>query len=50
MAVLGAVVSEPGGEDFLEGGEGARGEHFGAQRIGLELFEVGLGGISMGSM
>ena len=30
VAVLGAVVGEPGGDDLLEGGEGAGGEHFGA--------------------
>ena len=42
VPVFAAVVGEPAGEHFLEGGEGAGGEHFGAQGVGLELFEVSL--------
>lgn len=42
VAVLGAVVRDPGREDFLKSGERAGSEHLGAQRVRLELLEVGL--------
>ena len=44
VAVLAAVAGDVRGEDFLEGGEGAGGEHFGAEGVGLQLLQVGLWG------
>lgn len=43
VAVLAAVASDVRGEHFLQGGEGAGCEHLGAEGVGLELVEVGLG-------
>ena len=45
VAALAAVVGNPRGQELLQAGEGARGEDLGAQRVGLELLEVGLWGI-----
>lgn len=44
VPVFAAVVGEPAGDDFLEGGEGAGREHFSPEGVALKLFEVGLGG------
>lgn len=43
MARLAPVVRDPRREELLETGEGARSEHLGAQRVALELLEIGLG-------
>jgi hypothetical protein len=42
VALLAPVVGDPRGEELLQAGEGARGEHLGAQRVLLELLQVGL--------
>jgi hypothetical protein len=42
MAILAAVVREPRGDNFLEGSKRAGCEHLGAERVLLELSEVGL--------
>lgn len=42
VAMLAAVMSEPGGQDFLDTSQGTGREHFGAEGVCLELFEVGL--------
>jgi hypothetical protein len=42
VAVLAAVMGNPRGKKLLQTREGARGEHFGAQRVLLQLLEVGL--------
>jgi len=42
VPVLVAVLRDPRRQDLLEPGEGARGQHLGAQRVGLQLEEVGL--------
>ena len=42
MAMLAAVARDPGGEDFLERGEGSGGQHAGSERVLLELGEIGL--------
>lgn len=42
VAVLANIVSEPGGEQFLHTGEDTGGEHLGAQRVLLQLLEIGL--------
>lgn len=45
MAMLVPVLCDPRGEELLQGGESARGQHLGAQRIGLQLLDVGLAGL-----
>ena len=40
VAILAAVVRKPRGEDFLEGGEGARCKHLGAKGVLLKLGEI----------
>lgn len=42
VAMLADIVGQVGGEEFLETREHTRGEHLGAQRVVLELLEVGL--------
>lgn len=42
MAILVAVVSDPRSEHFLETRERARSDHLGAQRVGLQLAQIGL--------
>lgn len=42
VAVLVAVLGEPGGKQLLGAGEGAGGEHLCPQRVFLELLDVGL--------
>ena len=42
VAMLAAVARDPGGEDFLECGEGPRGQHAGSKGILLELGDIGL--------
>lgn len=42
MAVLAPVVGNPRREELLQAGQGARGEHLGAQRVLLQLLEIGL--------
>lgn len=44
--VLVAVVGNPRGQELLQAREGARGEHLGAQRVGLQLLQVGLRGMA----
>ena len=42
VAVLAPVMGNPRGEELLQAGQGARGEHLGAQRVLLQLLQVGL--------
>lgn len=49
VAVLSDIVSEPGGEQFLDTREHTGGEHLGAQRVVLQLLEVGLRSTFFGS-
>lgn len=42
VAVLADIVGQEGGEQLLKTREHTRGEHLGAQRVVLELLEVGL--------
>lgn len=37
-----AVLCEPRGNEFLSAGQGAGGQHLGAQRVRLQLVDVGL--------
>lgn len=41
VTVLADIMSEPRGEQFLQTREHTRGEHLGAQRVVLQLLEVG---------
>jgi hypothetical protein len=43
VAVLAPVVGDPRGEELLQTRQRARGEHLGAQRVLLQLLEIGLG-------
>ena len=40
--MLAAIARDPGGEDFLERGEGAGGQHAGSEGILLQLCDIGL--------
>lgn len=42
MAVAAAVLGDPAGEEFLEAGEGAGGEHLDAEGVLFEGGDVGL--------
>lgn len=42
VAVLVAVLREPRGDELLSTGEGTGSQHLGAQRVVLELLDVGL--------
>ena len=42
MAVLVAIFGDPGREQFLKSGQRSRRQHLCAQRVGLQLLEVGL--------
>lgn len=42
VTALAPVMSDPRGEELLQTREGARGQHLGAQRVLLQLLEVGL--------
>lgn len=42
IAVLVAVLGQPGGNQFLGTGECASGEHLGAQWVVLKLLDIGL--------
>lgn len=42
VAMLIAVLCEPRGNEFLSAGQGAGGQHLGAQRVRLQLVDVGL--------
>ena len=42
MAVLADIVGEPRGQQFLQAGEHAGSEHLRAQRVFLQLAQVGL--------
>lgn len=42
VAMLVAVLGQPRGEKLLSSGEGTSREHLGAQRVCLELLDVGL--------
>lgn len=42
VAVLADIVGEPRGQQLLQTGEHTGGEHLGAQRVVLQLLEVGL--------
>lgn len=46
VAVFADVVGDPGGEELLEAGEDAGGEHLGAQRVGLQMLEIELWGLA----
>jgi hypothetical protein len=51
VAILVAVLCDPGSEDFLGTRERTRGDHLGTQRVGLELAQVCLGSsVSRGRM
>ena len=47
VAMLVAVLGEPRGNELLGTGEGACGEHLGAQRVRLKLLDVGLLSLSV---
>jgi len=49
VTVLADIMSEPRGEQFLHTREHTRGEHLGAQRVVLQLLEVGLRSTFLGS-
>lgn len=42
MAIFILVMRDPRCEELLGTGKGPRGQHLGAQWVGLELLEVGL--------
>lgn len=42
VAVLADIMGEPRGQQLLQTGEHTGGEHLGAQRVVLQLLEVGL--------
>ena len=42
VAVPAAIVSDPGREYLLQSRQGARGEHFSAERVFLKLVEISL--------
>lgn len=42
VAMLADIVGDPGGQQLLQTRQHTGGEHLGAQRVGLELAEVGL--------
>ena len=42
VTVLVAVLCDPRGKQFLKSRERSRGEHLGAEGIGLQLLKVGL--------
>jgi hypothetical protein len=50
VPVLALVVRNPRREDLLQPRECARGQHLGAQRVGLQLLEVCLDCVSAGSV
>lgn len=50
VAVLADIVGEPRGEEFLQTREHTRGEHLGAQRVLLQLAEIGLRSTFLGSV
>jgi hypothetical protein len=43
MAMLADIMSQPRGDEFLQGREDTGREHLCAKGVGLELFQVGLG-------
>lgn len=50
VAVLAHIVSEPRGEELLQTGEHTGGEHLSAQRVLLQLLQVGLRSTFFGSV
>lgn len=44
VAVLAPIMRDPRSEELLQAGQGAGREHFGAQRVLLQLLEIGLAG------
>jgi hypothetical protein len=42
MAMLALIVRQPGSQQLLQRRECSRGQHLGAQRVRLQLFEIGL--------
>jgi hypothetical protein len=42
VAVLADIMGEPRGQQLLQTGEHTGGEHLGAERVVLQLLEVGL--------
>jgi hypothetical protein len=40
VAALAPIMGDPRGEELLQTGQGSGGEHLGAQRVALQLFEV----------
>lgn len=50
VAVLADIVSEPRSEKFLQTGEHTRSEHLSAQRVLLQLLEIGLRSTFLGSV
>lgn len=47
VAVLVAVLGEERGQELLDTGQGTGSQHLGAERVGLELLDVGLRSIEL---